>query len=285
MRATIKSKYEKFKQQAYIIIYGTNTLQGKLFDILLLFFILVSSALVMLESVKNIDVKYHNLLIILEWIITIFFSIEYILRIVSNDKPLRYIFSFYGIVDLLSILPVYLSIFIPGSKMLATIRIIRLLRIFRILSLVKFTHQAQELRVAIKESRAKILVFIYFVLVLCVLLGTIMYMIEGEQSGFNSIPHSVYWCIVTLTTVGYGDIAPVTPWGQAIASLIMILGYGIIAVPTGIVSSEYSRVRNKKHCIDDNENSIQHTEKECVMCSEKNFPKGAIYCHKCGSLL
>lgn len=283
MKTILKSKYDIFKQQAYIIIYGTNTFLGRLFDLLLLFFIIVSCLLVMLESVENIDIRFHTLLLVLEWLITGFFTIEYILRIVSNDKPWRYIFSFYGIVDLLSLLPMYLSFFVPGSKALATIRILRLLRIFRILSLVHFTEQANSLQTAIKASRAKILVFIYFVLVICVLLGTLMYMIEPRTSGFTSIPRSIYWCIVTLTTVGYGDIAPATTLGQVIAAIIMILGYGIIAVPTGIVSSEYSRLQNKTH--KKLEKKAEQPKQKCSSCGETKIPNNAIYCHKCGSIL
>lgn len=283
MREYVKSKYEIFKQKAYVIIYGTNTFWGKLFDILLLFFICVSVFLVMLESIENIDVRYHLLLIVLEWIITIFFTIEYILRIISNKKPLRYILSFYGIIDLVSILPMYLSFFVQGSKMLSTIRILRLLRIFRILSLVNFTDQANELKSAIKSSRTKIFVFIYFVLLICVLLGTLMYMIEGRESGFTSIPQSIYWCIVTLTTVGYGDIAPITGLGKMIASIIMIMGYGIIAVPTGIVSSEYSQMRKKKQL--KKEAQSQQSQRVCPSCGETKFPKDAVYCHKCGYML
>ncbi len=283
MKQYVKSKYEIFKQQAYVIIYGTNTFWGKLFDILLLFFICVSVFLVMMESIENVNVHYHLLLVVLEWTITIFFSVEYVLRIITHKKPMRYIFSFYGVIDLISILPMYLSFFIEGSKMLATIRILRLLRIFRILSLVNFTSQAEELKEAIRASRNKILVFIYFVLLICVLLGTLMFMIEERESGFTSIPQSIYWCIVTLTTVGYGDIAPVTTLGKIVASVIMIMGYGIIAVPTGIVSSEYSRMKNKR--LQKKERTSSKTTKMCPSCSETKFPKAAVYCHKCGHLL
>lgn len=283
MRHYIKSKYEIFKQQAYVIIYGTNTFAGRLFDILLLIFIGISVFLVMMESVENIDTRYHLLLIVLEWVITIFFTIEYILRIISNPKPLRYIFSFYGVIDLISLLPMYLSFFVVQTKMLSIIRVLRLLRIFRILSLVNFTDQANELRMAIASSRAKILVFIYFVLVICVLLGTLMFMIEDNERGFTSIPQSIYWCIVTLTTVGYGDIAPVTALGKALASVIMIMGYGIIAVPTGIVSSEYSRIQQKRER--KAQRQAEMPPQICKNCNETKFPKEAAYCHKCGNPL
>lgn len=280
----VYSQYCSFKKQAYIIINGTYTWAGKLFDLLLLFFIIISSLLVMLESVQIIDARFHTPLIVLEWLITIFFTIEYILRIVSHQHPWRYIFSFYGVIDLLALLPMYLSFVIPGSKVLATVRIVRLLRIFRILALAHFTEEANALKKALKASRTKIFIFIYFVLVICVLLGTLMYLIEGRTHGFTSIPRSIYWCIVTLTTVGYGDIAPATPLGQVIASVIMIMGYGIIAVPTGIVSTEYSRIQEEKQ-EKKNQQALKTLLRMCASCGETRFPQDAVYCHKCGHLL
>ena len=241
MEKALKEKYELLKEKAFTIIYGRDTVAGKLFDLILLGFILLSVFLTIFESIKTVDKHIHTLLVVLEWMITIFFTIEYILRIICNPKWKRYIFSFYGIIDLISILPVYLSFFVVESKFLSIIRILRLLRIFRILDLVQFTQQANQLRKALKNSQTKILVFIYFVLVLSVILGALMYMIEPHDKAFTSIPRSIYWCIVTLTTVGYGDVVPTTTFGQIMASIIMILGYGIIAVPTGIVTSEYSR--------------------------------------------
>lgn len=284
MKNTIKTKYELFKQNAYVIIYGTNTFLGVLFDILLLVFICISVLLVMLESVQNIDVKYHLLLVVLEWGITLFFTAEYILRIITHKRPIQYIFSFYGIIDLISILPMYLSFFIEGSKVLSTIRILRLLRIFRILSLVKFSSQANELKEAIRASRAKIMVFIYFMLLICILLGAFMYMIESPSESFSSIPVSIYWCVVTLTTVGYGDIAPATTLGQIVASIIMILGYGIIAVPTGIVSSEYSQL-NKKRRSEQEKTLTQQAERMCGSCGHTHFPENSKFCHLCGAVL
>lgn len=281
---SVYSKYCSFKQHAYIIINGTHTWAGKLFDLLLLFFIISSSLLVMLESVQIIDARFHTMLIVLEWLITIFFTIEYILRIISHQHPWRYIFSFYGIIDLLALLPMYLSFVIPGSKVLATVRIVRLLRIFRILALAHFTEEANALKTALKASRTKIFIFIYFVLVICVLLGTLMYLVEGRTHGFTSIPRSIYWCIVTLTTVGYGDIAPATTLGQVVASIIMIMGYGIIAVPTGIVSSEYSRIQEEKQ-EKKNQQALKTLPRMCASCGETRFPHDAVYCHKCGHLL
>lgn len=268
----VKSKFDILRQKIYIIIYGANTFAGRLFDLILLAVILLSVLLVMLESVERLDAKYHDFIIISEWIITIFFTIEYILRIISNRKPWSYIFSFYGIVDLISILPMYLSFIIPGSRMLSVIRALRLLRLFGILNLVHFTGQESKLKLAIKASRTKIIVFVYFILIVSILLGAIMYVVEGKESGFTSIPTSIYWCIVTLTTVGYGDIAPVTTLGQIIASFIMIMGYGIIAVPTGIVTAEFSNMKN---------NSKPIAEKKCVSCKSE-VVKDASFCHHCG---
>lgn len=285
MKNVLKSKYDILRQQAYVIIYGTNTPLGRLFDIVLLLLIFISVVMVMLETVKDVDVRYHGFLVFLEWVITIFFTLEYILRIISNKKPFQYIFSFYGIIDLIAILPMYLSFFIPGSKVLAVVRALRLLRVFRILDLVNFTNQANELKLALRMSRTKITVFIYFVLVICILLGSLMYVIENEESGFTSIPRSIYWCIVTLTTVGYGDISPATPMGQVVASFVMILGYGIIAVPTGIVTAEYSRVKSKIKSGTYQISNSQSTRKVCIHCNEKHHISVAKYCYQCGGML
>lgn len=296
MRGVIKSKYDILKQKAYVIIYGTNTPLGKLFDIILLVLIFFSVIMVMLETVEDIDHQAHGFLVFLEWLITIFFTLEYILRIISNKRPLQYIFSFYGIIDLISILPMYLSFFIPGSKALSVVRALRLLRIFRILDLVSFTDQGNELKMALRTSRNKIIVFIYFVLVICILLGTLMYVIENQESGFTSIPRSIYWCIVTLTTVGYGDIAPATTLGQMIASFVMILGYGIIAVPTGIVTAEYSRAKSKiKLSVLQRKSHRNRLAAESLKCSEdlltcstcgcQNHLQNAKFCCQCGSSL
>lgn len=268
----IKSQYEILRQRIYIIIYGSNTLGGKLFDLFLLGVILLSVLLVMLESVEKLDAKYHSFILVSEWIITIFFTLEYALRILCNKKPFTYILSFYGIVDFISILPMYLSFIVPGSRILSVIRALRLLRLFGILNLVHFTGQESKLKLAIKASRTKIIVFVYFILIVSILLGAVMYVVEGKESGFTSIPVSIYWCIVTLTTVGYGDIAPVTTLGQIIASFIMIMGYGIIAVPTGIVTAEFSNMKNTPNTIEDN---------KCVSCKSVTV-KNAAFCHQCG---
>jgi len=239
------------KNKLHTIIYEADTPMGKLFDVVLLILILVSVILVMLESVTSIDTHYHDFLYFGEWVITIFFTIEYILRIITVKKASNYIFSFYGIIDFLSTIPLYLSFILAGSNALLAVRALRLLRVFRILKITRYMGEANKLNKALRDSKPKILVFLFAVLILSIIAGTIMYLVEGEQSGFVSIPISVYWCIVTLTTVGFGDIAPVTPLGQFIAAIIMIMGYGIIAVPTGIVSAEYAS--KKTHTVDDPE--------------------------------
>ena len=221
------NKQTDWKVKLHEIIYEADTPAGKLFDILLLVAILVSIIAVMLESVNSIDAKYHAILNTTEWVITIFFTIEYIARIISIKKPKEYIFSFFGVIDFLSTIPKYLSFFIVGSHALVALRALRLLRVFRILKLVPFLGASNTLIEALNASKRKILVFLFAVVILCIILGTFMYLIEGNNdSGFTSIPRSVYWAVVTLTTVGYGDIAPVSALGQFIASLIMILGYG-----------------------------------------------------------
>ncbi|MGG5617441.1 ion transporter [Myroides odoratimimus] len=277
MRRRLKNKWDILQQKIYIIIYGSNTFAGKLFDIALLAVILMSVLLVMLESIESYDMKHHTGLVVCEWIITVFFTIEYILRILCNKKPLKYIFSFYGIVDLISILPMYLSFFIPGSRALTVVRALRLLRLFGILNLVPYIGQQSHLKLALKSSRTKIIVFVYFVLVMSILLGALMYVIENKESGFTSIPRSIYWCIVTLTTVGYGDIAPQTPLGQMIASFIMIMGYGIIAVPTGIVTAEFSNI--KRNRLD------AKRRRNCSTCTTTIYDDDANYCYNCGQKL
>lgn len=271
------SKRSNWKKKLHEIIYEADTSGGKFFDIVLFIAIIASIILVMLESVKSFDTKYHNFLNISEWVITILFSIEYIARIITVKKPLKYIFSFYGIVDLLSTIPKYLSFFFVGSHSLVALRALRLMRIFRILKLARYIGESTNFVRALKVSRAKIAVFLSFVLVLCTILGTVMYLVEsGEDSGFNSIPRSVYWAIVTLTTVGYGDIAPITPLGQFIASIIMIMGYGIIAIPTGIVSAEMTKVNKRK---------VQVNTQSCPNCLAEKHRDNAEYCYNCGELL
>ena len=267
--------YKKIKHRIHEIIYEADTPAGKVFDVVLLIFIFSSVVLVALESVDQIGQKYHDQLNIAEWIITIIFSIEYLLRIISIKKPSKYIFSAYGIIDFVSTVPKYISLFFGGTQSLLALRALRLLRVFRILKLTRFVGESNSLVKALVRSKTKILVFMFSVVVLCIIFGTIMYMVEDDESGFSSIPRSVYWCIVTLTTVGYGDIAPESPLGQFIASVIMILGYGIIAVPTGIVSAEFtSQAFN-----------IDHNTQVCPNCMTAQHKDKAKYCHQCGEIL
>ena len=265
---------KKWRHRLHSIIYEADTFSGKLFDILLLIAILLSVLFVALESVTSINLAYNGFLNTAGWIVTVLFTIEYILRIICVKRPWRYVFSFYGVIDLISTLPKYLSLFFVGTHSLIALKSLRLLRVFRILKLTPYIGESNVLLQALKASRAKISVFIFGVFILCIIFGTLMYLIENEDSGFTSIPRSIYWCIVTLTTVGYGDIAPQSPIGQFLASLIMILGYGIIAVPTGIVTAEISR----KIKIDTN-------TQVCPYCMENKHKEHAIYCHQCGKSL
>ena len=270
-----KANKTSWREKIHEIIYEADTPEGKLFDVILLITIIASILLVMLESVESIDFKYHDYLNIGEWIITIFFSIEYILRIISIKKPLKYVFSFYGIIDLLSTIPMYLTFILVGSHSLVALRALRLLRVFRILKLARYTGASEKLTLAMRASKAKISVFLFFIVIVCIILGTVMYMVEGQENGFTNIPKSIYWAIVTLTTVGFGDIAPQTPLGQLIASVIMILGYAVIAIPTGIVSSELT-----KSTLNEDVNT-----QSCPNCLKEKHKDNAIYCYNCGSIL
>lgn len=271
----MKNTTFSLKHRLHEIIYEADTPAGKLFDIVLLFLILFSVVLVMLESVSWIGEDYAELLYQLEWGITALFSLEYIARLLVVKKPWRYVSSFYGIIDLLSILPMYISFFFVGTTSLVALRALRLLRVFRILKLSRYIGESNFLIAALWASRAKIGVFLFAVIILCIIFGTIMYLVEGEVNGFTSIPRGIYWCIVTLTTVGYGDIAPVTPLGRFIASIIMIMGYGIIAVPTGIVTSEMTQQY---------QNPDTNTQ-ACPNCITETHLDDAIYCHNCGHKL
>ncbi|TVZ25351.1 voltage-gated potassium channel [Gillisia sp. Hel_I_86] len=275
-----KIKFDKdhaaWRVKIYHIIYGADTPLGKLFDLVLLALIVLSIILVMLESVASINIKYHDQFYIAEWIITIFFSIEYILRIITINKPRNYIFSFYGIVDLLSTIPSYIIFFVGGSNMFLAVRALRLLRVFRILKITRYIGESQKLISALKNSRAKISIFLFAVLIVCIITGTLMYLVEGPENGFTNIPLSIYWAIVTLTTVGFGDIHPLTPLGRFIASFIMIVGYGVIAVPTGIVGAEISK------------DMIKPNERKpyvCKNCGEDNHKPTSEFCHNCGKKL
>ena len=226
----------------HIIIFGSDTTPGKAFDVALIWIIMASVTVVMFESVEVIDARFHTALVIAEWIFTIIFTVEYILRLICVGYPVRYARSFFGIIDLLAVIPTYFSLLFPGAQALLVIRLLRILRVFRVLKLVHYLSEADILVQALRASRRKITIFIFAVLTLVTILGSLMYLIEGEEHGFTSIPRGVYWAVVTLTTVGYGDISPGTPVGQALAAVVMIIGYGIIAVPTGIVTAEITRV-------------------------------------------
>ena len=264
---------KNIKSKLYRIIFNVDTFWSKAFDVFLLILIFLSVILVALESVPKIEQQYGDLLFIAEWIVTILFTIEYILRIIVSHHTYKYVKSFWGIIDLLSILPLYIAIFISGAQVLSVIRSLRLIRIFRVLNLSSFENESKILGKAIKDSFKKIQIFLYTIIVLVVIIGTLMYYIEGAENGFVSIPKSIYWAIVTLTTVGYGDISPHTGLGQFLASSIMIIGYAIIAVPTGIVSAEMTKAKseNKKQIICKNCNSILEDEDAvfCKYCGKK----------------
>lgn len=270
------AKQQNWKQKLHEIIYEADTPAGKLFDVVLLILILISVLVVTLESVVSLQVQYGAWFNKLEWIITFLFTIEYVLRVITvKSSPWNYVFSWYGIIDLMATLPKYLGLFIGKSEALLILRSLRLLRVFTILKLVRYTGASNDLLKAIKASKAKIGVFIFAVLVVSIILGTLIYLIEGNaDSGFTSIPKGIYWVIVTMTTVGYGDIAPVTALGQFFASLVMIMGYGIIAVPTGIVSSEFNYVKNHPT-----------NTQVCQNCNESKHSDHAKHCHQCGTLL
>ena len=239
---------KQLKSKIHNIIFTTNGKYAYLFDVWLLIFILLSCLAVILESVSSVGEKYGTLLAIVEWFFTIVFTIEYILRIYSSKKTWKYIFSWWGVIDLLAILPTYLSVLFPviaSLSVLSEIRILRLIRVFRVFKLKKYVTGGNMMMIALDKSRPKILTFVLFILLVAVVLGSLMYVIEGQKNGFDTLPESIYWAIVTLTTVGYGDVVPVTILGKIIATFIMILGYGIIAVPTGIVSAEIAKENQK----------------------------------------
>ena len=266
---------KKLKIWLYELIFEAETKMGRFFDLALIALIISSVAVLALDSVESLKSQYLQVFWALEWLFTIIFTIEYILRIYSFPERLKYIFSFYGLIDLLSILPTYLSLFILGSHSFAVIRAIRLLRVFRILKLAHFVSQQETLSIALKESRAKIIVFILALLPLVLIVGTVMFFVEGAEAGFTSIPRSMYWAIVTMTTVGYGDIAPQSEIGQFLASIVMLLGYGILAVPTGIVSVHLSHAILKS----------QSNTETCPSCTLEGHSHDAIFCRKCGSPL
>lgn len=271
---SIERPDSRWRTVLHEVIFEAETPAGRTFDIVLMWSIILSVLTVMLDSVKGIRGEYGNILSAMEWFFTILFTVEYLLRMISVRRPIRYALSFFGIVDLLAILPSYLSLFIPGSQHLLTIRVIRLLRVFRVFKLASYVNDADILVTALRASRRKISVFIMAVMTLVIILGSSMYIIEGEENGFTDIPTSIYWAIVTLTTVGYGDLSPHTPVGKAFASLVMLLGYGIIAVPTGIVTMEISNSANR----------VVSTN-SCPECSAEGHDSNATHCKFCGAKL
>ncbi|MGR9105387.1 MAG: ion transporter [Gammaproteobacteria bacterium] len=265
---------EGWRRRLFIIIYRADTPAGKWFDLLLIASILISVITVMLGTVNWIHRRYADALTGLEWFFTALFTIEYILRIVCIEKPHKYIFSFYGVVDLLSIAPTYLNFLIAGSHSFLVIRTLRLLRIFRILKLMQYVVQINILMKAVAGSRHKITVFLFFICTIVVIFGSIMYLVEGPTNGFTSIPRSIYWAIVTMTTVGYGDISPKTDLGQGLAAIVMVLGYSVIAVPTGIFSAELNRAIQS-----------HESDRTCGSCGKKGHESVAVFCNVCGNRL
>jgi len=268
----VKATSSTMKQKIHEVIFEADTATGKYFDIALLFSIVVSVLAVSLESVEAIDNVYHSQLIMIEWFFTILFSIEYILRLYSTEHSVKYSTSFFGVVDLLAILPTYISIFVPGAQSLLVIRGLRLLRIFRVFKLSRYLGEANILSEAIIQSRTRIIVFLSTITVLSFITGAGMYLVEGPKHGFTSIPQSVYWAITTLTSTGYGDTVPITPVGKLLAVFIMIMGYSLIIVPTGIISTEMMKLGDI-------------STQACKNCSKEGHDYNAKFCKHCGSEL
>jgi len=264
-----------WRRRVHEIVFEADTAAGKLFDVFLITAIVISVTVVMLDSVTTIHDRYGQELLVLEWAFTILFTVEYVVRLISVQNARRYVTSFFGVVDLLAILPTYLSVLMPGSQSLLVIRTLRLLRVFRVFKLASYVKEGDFLMAALRASRAKITVFVSSILSIAVVVGSLLYLIEGEASGFTSIPRAMYWAIVTMTTVGYGDIAPATTLGQVAAAGLMILGYAIIAVPTGIVSVELAKL-----------NPLSKVSTQaCLVCSREGHDRDASYCKYCGSAL
>ncbi|MDH6253067.1 voltage-gated potassium channel [Chryseobacterium sp. H1D6B] len=261
-----------WKRFLYRIIYRSDTKLGKLFDIILLSLILASTFIIMMESVPQLDKRFHYTFIILEWIISMFFSVEYLMRVTVIKNKKNYIFSFFGIIDFLALVPFYLSFFFPITKYFLIFRMLRMLRIFRIFNLLDFMNDGYLIVRALKNSSRKIYIFLLFLIIFSVIVGSLMFMVEGGRTGFETIPQSIYWAVVTVTTVGYGDVSPITPMGKFFAVILMLAGYSIIAVPTGIVTAE---MRNKR----------QNLEKICERCGNEDIDDDARYCKQCGKKL
>lgn len=276
MDATAQNKPEQgWRKTLYEVIFESDTRAGQWFDIILIVSILLNVLVIMLDSVNSIRTQHGPLLHAIAWLFTISFSVEYVLRLACVENPIRYATSFFGVVDFLAIFPAYLSLLFLGSRYLSVVRIVRVLRIFHVLKLRQFTAEAAALGASLYASRRRIFVFLFTVLTVVVIIGALMYVIEGEQRGFTSIPVGVYWTIVTLTTVGYGDISPQTGLGQFLASVVMILGYSIIAVPTGIVTVEWAQTRAERPT----------STRSCSKCGGQAHSNDAKYCRLCGAEL
>jgi voltage-gated potassium channel len=267
----------KLRKKIFIIIFGTDTSAGKTFDVALLWMIILSVSTVILESVSTLQEAHHNFFISTEWFFTIIFTLEYLLRIYSSPRPWKYVTSFFGIVDLLAILPTYMGIIFDQTTFLLTIRALRLLRMFRVFKLGRYIREAAVLVRALQLSIRKIIVFFGAVLTLVLILGSLLYLIEGEENGFTSIPQSIYWAIVTITTVGYGDIAPATVLGKILASVAMLTGYSIIAVPTGIITIEMGKAVKSKQ--------KKPKKLTCPHCACEDHDHDALFCKICGTKL
>ena len=274
VRQSEKRPETGWRRRLHEIVFESETRAGRVFDIVLLWSIVLSVAVVMVESVPRYRIEYGAELTAIEWFFTLLFTIEYMLRLVSVRNALRYATSFFGVVDLCAVLPGYLSLLVPGSQYLLVIRVLRVVRVFRIFKLTEHLYEADVLLIALRASRRKIMVFLTTVLSLMVIIGSLMYVVEGEEHGFTSIPTSIYWAIVTMTTVGYGDLSPKTPLGMVLASVVMILGFGIIAIPTGIMTSEISRANRKPA-----------TTEACPACGLQGHDLDAVYCKYCAARL
>lgn len=276
-KSDVHFQMSPWRERLHEVIFEADTTAGKAFDVSLLVLIVLSVLLVMLESIQTVSAAYSTWFYTAEWVLTVAFTIEYLLRIICVRKPWHYIRSFYGVIDLLAILPTYLSLFLPGTQYLLVVRSMRLLRVFRIFKLVSFLKESRILVSALRASRIKITLFLTFVVMLAIIIGSLMYVVEtGQGSGFSSIPKSIYWAVVTLTTVGYGDIAPSTALGQFLATCVMILGYAVIAVPTGIVSAELFNTKE--------ESNFNNTQ-ACRSCGKGGHDIDAAYCKYCGAFL
>jgi len=275
-RDYLGAPYSGWRLHLFVIVFESDTRAGRLFDLALMCLIVLSVIAVMLDSVASVNTQWGPLFDVLEWLFTVFFTIEYVLRLVCVRHPLRYVRSTLGVIDILAIAPTWLALLFPGLQMLIVVRVLRMLRIFRILKLGAYIEEFSDLRDALMHSRRKIAAFISFVLVVVIVMGTLMYVVEGPENGFTSVPASVYWAITTMTTVGFGDITPKTNIGRFIASIMMLIGWGTLAVPTGIVTAEYTARRT---------GTPAPTARGCPNCLSANHAATAKFCQDCGAKL